>query len=79
MPDTGEHDSVEVARHDVTSPVALSLIAELNAELSETYPEPGATHFRLDAEEVSGSRGAFLVISVAGEPVACGAIRQNRS
>jgi GNAT superfamily N-acetyltransferase len=76
MSDTKERPIVEVARHDVTSALALSLITELNAELTDTYPEPGATHFRLDADEVSGSRGVFLVASIAGEPVGCGAIRR---
>jgi putative acetyltransferase len=69
-------ERLEVARADVTSALALALIAELNAELTATYPEPGATHFRLDPEDVSESRGAFLVASLAGEPVGCGAVRR---
>ncbi len=73
---SAEPEDVEVTRHEVTSELALALITELNAELSATYPEPGATHFRLDADEVSGSRGVFLIASVGGEPVGCGAIRR---
>jgi putative acetyltransferase len=69
-------EPLEVTRADVTSPLALALIAELNAELTATYPEPGATHFRLDPEDVSESSGAFLVASLAGEPVGCGAVRR---
>lgn len=76
MANADDREAVEVTRHDVTSTIALSLIAELNAELSDVYPEPGATHFRLDAEEVTGPRGAFFVLSIAGEPVGCGAIRR---
>ena len=39
------------------------------------YPEPGATHFRLDAEEVTGARGAFLIVYRDSTPVGCGAFR----
>ena len=47
----------------------------LNAELSDLYPEPGANHFTLDPEQVTGGRGAFLVIRRDGEAVGCGAVR----
>ena len=60
------------------SPEAQALIAELNAELSVRYPEPGANHFRLDEDEVARGRGAFLVAyreDRSGEPVGCGAVR----
>ena len=67
---------LEVTRADVTSALALGLITELNAELTATYPEPGATHFRLDPADVSESSGAFLVAFLAGEPVGCGAVRR---
>jgi GNAT superfamily N-acetyltransferase len=52
------------------------LIGELNAELSGMYPEPGATHFRLDPDEVSGDRGCFVVAEVDDVAVACGAYRR---
>ncbi|HVR19330.1 MAG TPA: GNAT family N-acetyltransferase, partial [Polyangiaceae bacterium] len=67
---------LEVTRADVSSALALALIAELNSELTATYPEPGATHFRLDPEDVNESSGAFLVAFLAGEPVGCGAVRR---
>jgi hypothetical protein len=38
------------------------LISALNAELTSLYPEEGANHFRLDAEEVEEGSGAFLVV-----------------
>lgn len=53
--------SLSISRQDVTSTVARRLIAALNAELSAGYPEPGATHFRLETGEVAAGRGAFLV------------------
>jgi GNAT superfamily N-acetyltransferase len=52
------------------------LVEALNAELSAIYPERGATHFRLDPEEVADGRGAFLIVTRAGAPVGCGAVRR---
>jgi GNAT superfamily N-acetyltransferase len=54
---------------------ARELVGALDAELSGRYPEEGATHFRLDAEEVASGRGAFLVAAIDGSLVACGAVR----
>jgi GNAT superfamily N-acetyltransferase len=54
---------------------ARALIAALDAELAATYPEEGATHFRLDPAEVAHGRGAFLIARDAGRPVGCGALR----
>lgn len=61
----------------LTEPLACELIEELNAELEELYPEEGATHFRLDPEEVAPGRGAFLVAVDSSTAVAlgCGAVR----
>jgi putative acetyltransferase len=67
---------LEVRRHDMLSPTGQQLIAALNAELEARYPEEGANFFRLDAEEVSEGRGAFLVAYLAGTPVGCGAVRR---
>ena len=52
------------------------LINALNAELKRQYPEEGATHFRLDPDEVAKGRGAFLVAYAGGKPIGCGAIRK---
>jgi len=67
---------------DATSPEARALIERLDAELCTLYPEPGATHFRLDPEETAVGRGTFVVARDASEQshtpgvlVACGAIR----
>src|SRR5205085_10648001 len=61
---------------DVASPTSLALIAALNAELGAMYPEPGATHFRLDPMEVAPGKGAFLVASVGERDIGCGAVRR---
>jgi len=64
-----------VERAAILSPVARALIGALNAELSSRYPEDGATHFRLDPDEVAPGRGAFLIATRAGKPLGCGAVR----
>lgn len=56
------------------SPIARTLIAELDAELTERYPEPGANHFELPAAD------EFLVAWQSADdgpdrPVGCGALR----
>lgn len=56
------------------APEATALITELNAYLDDLY-HPGDNHFRLEAEEVSGERGAFFLARLDGRPVGCGAIR----
>lgn len=65
---------VDLAPCELDAEGARALIAALDRELTATYPEPGATHFRLEAGEVAGA-GALLVASLAGEPVGCGAVR----
>jgi len=67
---------VTVDRADIFSPAARGLIETLNAELSSRYPEDGATHFRLDPEEVAPGRGTFLVAVREGRPLGCGAVRR---
>lgn len=67
--------NVTVRRGDLLSAVAGKLIGALNAELTARYPEEGATHFRLDPEEVAAGRGAFMIAYLEGEPIGCGAIR----
>jgi putative acetyltransferase len=67
--------SVEFRREDLSTPVAQRLISDLNSELIARYPEEGANFFRLDPEEVSEGRGAFLIAYLTGKPVGCGAVR----
>ena len=65
-----------IQRGDIISTEARTLIEALNAELSACYPEEGATHFRLDPNEVAPGRGAFLLAWEEGQPVGCGAVRR---
>jgi GNAT superfamily N-acetyltransferase len=67
--------TVHIRRSTLASPDAVRLIAALNAELTTTFPEPGATHFSLsDAQVVAG--GAFLVAYLDELAVGCGAVRR---
>jgi len=76
MMEEASADGVLVQRGDILSSAARALIEALNAELSSRYPEPGATHFRLDPGEVADGQGAFLIASSSGKPVGCGAVRR---
>jgi GNAT superfamily N-acetyltransferase len=70
--------SLEIAPEALTSDTASALIAALNTELSARYPEPGATHFALNPDEVAPGNGIFLVARWLGRPVGCGALRSLR-
>lgn len=70
--------ALEIAPEPLTGSVAAALISELNAELSAMYPEPGATHFRLDPMDVAPGAGIFVVVRLRGRPVGCGALRSVR-
>lgn len=68
--------ALHIYRRALESPDAAALIAELNAELSATFPEPGATHFSLAGQHVAPGDGAFLIAYRDGQPVGCGAMRR---
>jgi len=68
--------ALDIRRASLSSPDASRLITALNAELTATFPEPGATHFSLSREQVAEGDGAFLIVYVGGEAVGCGAIRR---
>jgi GNAT superfamily N-acetyltransferase len=69
-------DAVEISDEPLTSAVAATLIAALNAELTQRYPNPEDNFFSLDPDEVGPGRGAFLVArAVDGTAVGCGAVR----
>ena len=68
--------TVHIRRSTLTSPDAARLIAALNAELTMTFPEPGATHFSLSDAQVAGGDGAFVVAWLDDVAVGCGAVRR---
>ena len=68
--------SVHIRRSTLASPEAARLIAALNAELTTTFPEPGATHFSLSDAQVMVGDGAFLVAYLDDMAVGCGALRR---
>ena len=68
--------TVHIRRSTLASPDAARLIAALDAELTTTFPEPGATHFSLSDAQVVAGDGAFLVAYLDDVAVGCGAIRR---
>lgn len=68
-------DPYRMVRAELTAETSRSLIAALNAELSEAYPEAGANHFGLDTSEVATGRGVFLLAMDGDLAVGCGALR----
>src|SRR5262249_4163748 len=67
---------ISIRATSLGAPAARALITAPNAELKGRYPEEGATHFRLDEDEVGPGRGVFLVAYRDGEPTGCGAVRK---
>jgi GNAT superfamily N-acetyltransferase len=61
---------------NLSSAPAADLIAELDAELTRLYPEPGANHFDLVGAQVVPDRGVFLIAWADDQPVGCAALRQ---
>jgi GNAT superfamily N-acetyltransferase len=72
----GSVGAVILSRSTPSSPDAARLIVALNAELTATFPEPGATHFSLHDAQVVAGEGAFLVAWLDDEAVGCGAVRR---
>ena len=68
--------TLHIRRCASTSPDAVRLIAALNAELTATFPERGATHFSLSDSQVASGEGAFLVAYLDDVAVGCGAVRR---
>ena len=62
-------------RASLDDAAAAVLIAELDDELTTTYPEPGSNFFTLRADAVEPGRGALLVGRLDGQAVAVGALR----
>jgi hypothetical protein len=53
--------NIRIERAALESEAALRLIAALNAELEQRYPEDGANFFSLDPSEIEPGSGAFLL------------------
>jgi putative acetyltransferase len=70
----GMSEPLAIARAPISSPDATTLIARLDTELRELYPDSENSHPELTATEVSGGHGVFLIARRAGEPVGCGAL-----
>jgi putative acetyltransferase len=68
--------SLVVRREDITAPVVQELFCALNHELSLLYPEQGANHFGLDADEVALGEGGLFVAFDGDTPVGCSVIRR---
>jgi len=68
--------TLHTRRSTLASPEAARLIAALNAELTTTFPEPGATHFSLSDKQVAAGDGALLVAYLDDMAVGCGAVRR---
>jgi putative acetyltransferase len=58
---------------DPFAPESLRLAAALWAELSRLYPEMTAPPF--PPRDIVGARAVFMVASLGGKPVGCGAVR----
>jgi putative acetyltransferase len=69
--------SVRIESVALDEPAVRELIDELDAELHDLYPEAGAVHDRLDADEVSAGCGVLLaaVDETTGDLLGCGAVR----
>lgn len=69
-------DRLVVAAEPLSGPPAQMLIARLNAELTEAYPNPADRAFELTEAQVAPDQGVFLVARLDGEPIGCGALRR---
>jgi putative acetyltransferase len=67
---------IAIAPEPLSSPVAADLIARLDAELTERYPNPDDNFFELTTEQVGEDHGVFLVARAAATPVGCAALRR---
>jgi GNAT superfamily N-acetyltransferase len=76
QPSKADLSSFQLRNEPLDADASRTLISALNAELASMYPEPGATHLRLEPEETAPGRGAFLVGYVGSVAVACGAVRK---
>lgn len=69
--------SIRIEVVSLAEPVVGELIAELDAELFERYPEDGAVYDRLDPDELATGCGVLLLATSddTDEALGCGAVR----
>jgi putative acetyltransferase len=67
---------VTVSPAPLSSADAAVLIARLDAELAERYPDLEHNHFGLTPAQVRAGQGVFLIARAASQPVGCGALRR---
>jgi GNAT superfamily N-acetyltransferase len=66
---------VDVRPEPLGSPTGRALIAALDAEMDERYPDPSQRHPTLGAEQVADGVGMFVVAWQGDVAVGCGALR----
>ena len=66
---------VDVRPEPMASPTVRALIAALDAELEERYPDPSQRHTHLAEEQVVEGIGTFVVAWRDDVAVGCGALR----
>jgi GNAT superfamily N-acetyltransferase len=60
----------------ITSAEAQALIAALDADILERYPNPDDNFFELAPSEVAPEHGAFVIARANGRAIGCGAVRR---
>lgn len=69
---------LRLQRASMDLPEAVALMCALDAESQARYPFDLSKHFVVDAAEVSGERGSFLLAYLDDLAVGCGAVRLLR-
>ena len=67
-----DSDRLTLARADPRGPAATRLLAEMCAELTRRYHRPPSPY---TIEEAEAPRAGFVVASLDGHPIGCGALR----
>jgi putative acetyltransferase len=68
-------EPLSIDRVFLDDPDVQMLIAQLNADLYQRYPEPGAVVFSLHPGDIVDGVGALLMAVRNGQPLGCGAFR----
>lgn len=68
--------TLTIAAEPLGSAEAQALIAALDADILERYPNPDDNFFDLAPGEVAPEHGAFVIARANGRAVGCGAVRR---